>query len=129
MQWGYFFAWAAVIFALFWLTGWPVTPMLAGSFGNHYNAKDLTYYSVLYFHYLIGALFFSFLVLGLFRNLIWKDDKGGNRQLAFLLAYSMLIAACFAVGLVHLYSPASSTTAPATPAPSMPPMEAAGEDN
>mmetsp|Transcript_5399 Transcript_5399/g.7934 ORF Transcript_5399/g.7934 Transcript_5399/m.7934 type:complete len:117 (+) Transcript_5399:106-456(+) len=105
MQWGYFFAWVAAIFALFLVTGWPVTPSLDGTWGNHYNAKNLTYYSVLYFHYLIGALFFSFLVLGLFRNLIWKQDSGGTKQLAFLLAYSFFIASIFAIGLVHLYAP------------------------
>jgi dolichyl-phosphate-mannose--protein O-mannosyl transferase len=107
MNWGYFFAWAAAIFFLFFVTGWPVTPSLKESWGNHYNAKNLTYYGVLYLHYLLGPLFFSFLFLGLFRNILWKDEhkKGGNRQLAFLLAYSVLVAAIFAVVLVHRYSP------------------------
>jgi MFS family permease len=105
MNWGYFFLWAAVIFGLFFVTGWPVTPSLKGSFGNHYNQKDLTYYGVLYFHYLIGSLFFSFLVLGLFRDLIWKGPKGGNRQLAFLLAYSVGVASFFAIALVYRYTP------------------------
>jgi hypothetical protein len=74
--------------------------------GNHYDAKNLTYYGVLYFHYLIGGLFFSFLGLGLFRNLIWGAERvGGNRQLVFLLAYSMLIACVVAVVLVHRYAP------------------------
>lgn len=105
MNWGYFFAWVACIFVLFFITGWPVTPSLKGVWGNHFNELDLVYFGVLYFHYLIGALFFSFLVLGLFRNLIWKDAKGGNRQLAFLLAYSILVASVVAVFLVHRYSP------------------------
>jgi hypothetical protein len=105
MNWGYFSAWAAAIFILFFVTGWPVTPSMKGSWGNHWNEKNLTYYGVLYFHYLIGSLFFSFLILGLFRNLIWKDEKGGNRQLTFLLAYSLLVASVFAVGLAHRYSP------------------------
>ena len=107
MNWGYFIAWAAAIFVMFFVTGWPVTPSLKDSWGNHYNAKNLTYYSVLYLHYLLGPLFFSFFFLGLFRNILWKDEhqKGGNRNLAFLLSYSVLVAAIFAVVLVHRYSP------------------------
>ena len=75
MNWGYFFAWVAVIFILFFVTGWPVTPYLSGRWGNHYDAKDLVYYAMLYFHYLIGALFFSFLILGLLRNIILENHK------------------------------------------------------
>jgi hypothetical protein len=110
MNWGYFFAWAAAIFIMFFVTGWPVTPSLKDSWGNHYNEKDLTYYGVLYLHYLLGPLFFSFFLLGLFRNILWKEEhqKGGNRQLAFLLSYSVLVAAIFAVVLVHRYSPIST---------------------
>ena len=75
--------------------------------GQPYNTKNLAYYGVLYLHdfHLLGPLFFSFLFLGLFRNYIWKGDKGGNRQLAFLLSYSVLVAAVFAVVLIHRYSP------------------------
>eukprot|EP00545_Synedropsis_sp_CCMP1620_P009969 CAMPEP_0119013716 /NCGR_PEP_ID=MMETSP1176-20130426/8813_1 /TAXON_ID=265551 /ORGANISM="Synedropsis recta cf, Strain CCMP1620" /LENGTH=197 /DNA_ID=CAMNT_0006966827 /DNA_START=125 /DNA_END=717 /DNA_ORIENTATION=+ len=105
MNWGYFFAWAAAIFVMFFVTGWPVSPAFKGTWGSHYNALNLTYYGVLYLHYLLGPLFFSFLILGLFRNLIWKDNNGGNRQLAFLLAYSVLVAAVFALVLVHRFSP------------------------
>eukprot|EP00550_Attheya_septentrionalis_P001787 CAMPEP_0198282948 /NCGR_PEP_ID=MMETSP1449-20131203/2646_1 /TAXON_ID=420275 /ORGANISM="Attheya septentrionalis, Strain CCMP2084" /LENGTH=133 /DNA_ID=CAMNT_0043979369 /DNA_START=76 /DNA_END=477 /DNA_ORIENTATION=- len=106
MNWGYFFAWSAAIFVMFFVTGWPVSPGLKGVWGNHYDAKNLTYYSVLYLHYLLGPLFFSFLILGLVRNLIWKQENtGGNRQLAFLLAYSVLVAAVFALVLVHQFSP------------------------
>jgi hypothetical protein len=65
----------------------------------------LTYYAVLYFHYLLGGLFFSFLGLGLLRNVIWKGAAGGNRQLIFLLAYSVLIASGIAVFLTHRFSP------------------------
>jgi dolichyl-phosphate-mannose--protein O-mannosyl transferase len=103
MNWGYFIAWAAVIFVMFFVTGWPVSPAFKGVWGNHYDAKNLTYYSVLYLHYLLGPLFFSFLILGLFRNLIWKENN--NRQLAFLLAYSVLVAAVLAIVLVHQFSP------------------------
>jgi len=92
------------------VTGWPVTPTLQNVWGNHYNQKDLVYYGVLYFHYLIGALFFTFLGLGLFRNLIWKDMP--SRQLIFLLAYSMLLAAILAVALSHLYAPSENTAEP-----------------
>ncbi len=76
-----------------------------GYWGNQYDAKNLTYYGVLYFHYLIGGLFFSFLGLGLLRDVIWKNDKGGNRQLTFLLAYSILIASVIAMFLVYRYTP------------------------
>lgn len=110
MNWGYFFAWVAVILGLFFVTGWPVSPSMTDYWGNHYDAKNLTYYSVLYIHYLLGPLFFTFLVLGLFRNLIWKGDKGGNRQLAFLLAYSVLFAAAIAVYLTHRYSPVDDSS-------------------
>eukprot|EP00978_Attheya_sp_CCMP212_P016733 scaffold44043_cov61-Attheya_sp.AAC.4 len=106
MNWGYFLAWAAAIFVMFFVTGWPVSPSLKGVWGNQYDAKNLTYYSVLYLHYLLGPLFFSFLILGLFRNLIWKESSvGNNRQLTFLLAYSVLVAAVFALVLVHQFSP------------------------
>lgn len=105
MQWGYFLAWAASIFFLFFITGWPVSPGFQESWGNHYKAKNLTYYAVLYLHDLLGPLFFSFLFLGLVRNFIWKEEKGGNRQIAFLLSYSVLVAAAIAVVLVHRYSP------------------------
>lgn len=100
------------ILILFFITGWPVTPSLAGYWGNHYDAKNLTYYGVLYFHYLIGVLFFSFLGLGLLRNLIWKNtgDKSGNRQLTFLLAYSMLIASVIAIFLVYRFTPMEDST-------------------
>ena len=110
MNWGYFFAWVVCILLLFFVTGWPVTPTLQNVWGNHYNQKDLVYYGVLYFHYLIGALFFTFLGLGLFRNLIWKNMS--SRQLIFLLAYSMLLAAIIAVALSHLYAPSENTTVP-----------------
>ena len=92
------------------MTGWPVTPSLQNVWGNHYNQKDLVYYGVLYFHYLIGALFFTFLGLGLFRNLIWKNMS--SRQLIFLLAYSMLLAAIIAVALSHQYAPSENTPEP-----------------
>ena len=105
MNWGYFFAWAAAILGVFFITGWPVSPHLAEYWGNHYNAKNLTYYTILYIHHVLGALFFTFLALGMFRNFIWKGDKGGNRQLAFMLAYSFLSAAAIAVYLTHRYSP------------------------
>lgn len=105
MNWGHFFAWTASFFVLFFVTGWPVSPEFKNAWGNHYNAQNLAYYGVLYLHYLLGPLFFSFLFLGLFRNYIWKDNKGGNRQLAFLLSYAVLVAAVFAVALVHRYSP------------------------
>jgi hypothetical protein len=106
MNWGWFFLWVAAILLLFFVTGWPVQPAMSNVWGNHYNSKNLTYYGVLYFHYLLGGLFFSFLGLGLIRNVIWKTDKvGGNRQLVFLLAYSMLIATVVAIVLVHRYSP------------------------
>ena len=105
MNWGYFFAWAAAIFGVFLVTGWPVTPHLQGYWGNHFAAKNLTYYAVLYIHYVLGALFFTFLAVGMFRNLIFKGERGGNRQLAFVLAYSMLAATAVAVYLTHQYSP------------------------
>jgi len=42
----------------------------------------------------------------LLRNVIWsKPSTKNNRQLAFLLAYSMLIASVVAIVLVHKYSP------------------------
>jgi hypothetical protein len=107
MNWGWFFLWLASILLLFFVTGWPVQPAMSDVWGNHYNAKDLTYYAVLYFHYLLGALFFSFLGLGLFRDFIWSEQRvqGSNRQLAFLLAYSMLIASVVAIVFVHRFSP------------------------
>lgn len=107
MNWGWFFLWVGAILLLFFITGWPVQPSLHNVWGNQFDAKNLTYYGVLYFHYLLGGLFFSFLGLGLFRNLIWNESriKGANRQLAFLLAYSMLIASVVAIVLVHWYSP------------------------
>jgi hypothetical protein len=107
MNWGWFFLWVGTILFLFFVTGWPVTPSLVGYWGNQYDAKNLTYYGVLYFHYLMGGLFFSFLGLGLLRDLIWKNSstKGGNRQLTFLLAFSMLIASVVAVVLVYRYTP------------------------
>ena len=106
MNWGWFFLWVGAILLLFFITGWPVQPAMSNVWGNHYDAKNLTYYGVLYFHYLIGGLFFSFLGLGLFRNLIWSAERvGGNRQLTFLLAYSMLIACVVAIVLVHWYAP------------------------
>ena len=106
MNWGWFFLWVGAILLLFFVTGWPVQPAMSNVWGNHYDAKNLTYYGVLYFHYLVGGLFFSFLGLGLFRNLIWSAERvGGNRQLIFLLAYSMLIACVVAIVLVHWYAP------------------------
>ena len=87
------------------MTGWPVTPNLDGYWGNHWEAKNLTYYSFLYFHYLIGAMFFTFGILGLVRNVIWKDSNGNNKQIIFLLAYSVLVASIFAVVLVYQYAP------------------------
>jgi hypothetical protein len=106
MNWGWFFLWVVSILLLFFVTGWPVSPSLAGSWGNQFDAKSLTYYGVLYFHYLTGGLFFSFLGLGLLRDVIWTGGKGGNRQLTFLLAYSVLIASGAAVFLAHRYCPA-----------------------
>lgn len=108
MNWGYVFAWAAALLGVFFLTGWPVSPNLKGYWGNHYNEKNLMYYTILYIHHFLGAHFFTFLALGMFRNLIWKGDKGGNRQLAFVLAYSVLVAAAIAVYLTHQYSPVES---------------------
>jgi len=106
MNWSWFFAWVVAILLLFFVTGWPVQPALSNIWGNRYASKDLTYYGVLYFHYLLGGLFFSFLGLGLLRNVIWsKPSTKNNRQLAFLLAYSMLIASVVAIVLVHKYSP------------------------
>jgi hypothetical protein len=120
MNWGWFVLWAVGIIVLFFVTGWVVQPALGNVWGNHYDQKDLTYYSLLYFHYLMGGLFFSFLGLGVFRNLIWPPSKiqGSNRQLTFLLAYSMLIASVIAIVLAHKYSPVEEmasnmpTTAP-----------------
>ena len=102
MNWGYFFAWVAVIFALFFVTGWPVSQNLTDVWGNHYEAKNLTYYAVLYFHYVIGALFFSFLGIGLFRHMLWEND---NKQLIYLLSYSMIVASVAALLLTHFYAP------------------------
>jgi Na+-driven multidrug efflux pump len=107
MNWGWFFLWLACIFVLFFVTGWPVSPELTNVWGNHYDAKDLTYYAMLYIHYLLGALVFTFLGLGLFRNLIWST--GSNRQLIFLLAYSVLLASVAAVVLTHMYAPPDLT--------------------
>jgi Na+-driven multidrug efflux pump len=107
MNWGWFFLWLACIFVLFFVTGWPVSPHLADVWGNHYDAKDLTYYAVLYIHYLLGPLIFTFLGLGLFRNFIWTT--GDSRQLIFLLAYSVLLASMVAVFLTHQYAPPDLT--------------------
>ena len=101
---------AVCILFTFFVTGWPVSPHLTNAPGNQYESKSLAYYFVLYIHHLLGALLFPFLVFGLFRNLIWKGDKGGNRQLSFLLAYSMLVAAAIAVYLTHRYSPVDKRT-------------------
>ena len=110
MNWGYFFLWVVAIFVLFFLTGWPVSPHLTSVWGNHYEAKNLTYYAVLYIHYLLGPLVFTFLGLGLFRNLIWTNTgTGSNKQLVFLLAYSVLLAAAMAVYLAHQYAPDDNT--------------------
>ncbi|CAB9518410.1 expressed unknown protein [Seminavis robusta] len=108
MNWGYFFLWVVAIFFLFLLTGWPVTPHLSDTWGNHYDAKNLTYYAVLYIHYLLGPLVFTFLGLGLFRNLIWTHTSS-PRQLIFLLAYSVLLASIAAVYLTHQYAPPDNT--------------------
>ena len=108
MNWGYFLAWVVSIFVLFFVTGWPVSPSLQNVWGNQYYAKNLTYYGVLYIHYLLGPLFFTFLGLGLVRNWIWKSF--GARQLTFLLAYATLLAACVAVYLTHRYAPLDDTT-------------------
>ena len=117
MKWGWFILWVVVILLLFFVTGWPVQATMTNVWGNHYDAKDLTYYTILYFHYLLGGLFFSFLGLGLFRDIIWNPSRvqGSNRQIAFLLAYSMLIASVAAIVLVHKYSPVEETST--TPAP------------
>ena len=104
MNWGYFFAWVAVILGLFFVTGGPVSPELQGSWGNQYSAKSLTYYAVLYLHYLLGALFFTFLGLGMLRTVIWKGS-GNNKQLILLLAWSVLAAAAVAVALTYQYAP------------------------
>ena len=111
MNWGYFFLWLVCIFVLFFVTGWPVSPHLSNVWGNHYDAKDLTYYAVLYIHYLLGPLVFTFLGMGLIRNLIWAND---NRQLTFLLAYSVLLASMVAVFLTHQYAPSDNTTTTTT---------------
>ena len=106
MNWGYFFAWVAVILGLFFVTGWPVSPELQGYWGNQYQAKSLTYYAVLYLHYILGALFFTFSGLGLVRNVIWNQNNNkGNKQLIFLLAWSLLAASVVAVVLTYLYAP------------------------
>ena len=109
MNWGYFFAWVAVILGLFFVTGWPVSPELQGSWGNQYAAKSLTYYAFLYLHYLLGALFFTFLGLGLFRTVVWKgsssNNNNNNKQLIFLLAWSVLTASAVVVALTYRYAP------------------------
>jgi hypothetical protein len=52
--------------------GWPVTKSLKDSRGNLCNEKDITYYGVLYLHYLLaGPLFFSFILLGLLKG--WQS--------------------------------------------------------
>jgi hypothetical protein len=90
MNWGWFCLWLACIFVLFFVTGWPVSLYLTNVWGNHYDAKELTYYAVLCIHYLLGRLIFTYWGLGLFRNLIWTN--GSSRQLIVLLAYSVLLA-------------------------------------
>jgi hypothetical protein len=107
MNWGWYFLWLASFLLLFFVTGWPVQPAMSNVWGNQYNAKNLTYYGFLYFHYLLGGLFFSFLGLGLVRNFIWNEQRiqGNNRQLLFLLAYSMLIACVVAIVFAEKFSP------------------------
>lgn len=107
MNWGWFFVWLACIFVLFFVTGWPVSPLLTNVWGNHYDAKDLTYFAVLYVHYILGPLIFTFLGLGLFRNLIWPT--GNQRQLLFLLAHSVLLASMAALVLTYMYAPPDLT--------------------
>ena len=111
MNWGWWLLWQVSILLLFFITGWPVQPSLQNVWGNHYNQKDLTYYSVLYFHYLSGGLFFTFLVFGVFRNFIWNVNRiqGSNRQVLFLLAYSVGFYWDFAADVVPKLSVARFT--------------------
>jgi hypothetical protein len=54
------------------------------------------------------SLIFTFGGLGLLRNVIWTNN---NRQLIFLLAYSVLLASIAAVFLTHQYAPPDNTEA------------------
>eukprot|EP00565_Helicotheca_tamesis_P009353 CAMPEP_0185736350 /NCGR_PEP_ID=MMETSP1171-20130828/27601_1 /TAXON_ID=374046 /ORGANISM="Helicotheca tamensis, Strain CCMP826" /LENGTH=96 /DNA_ID=CAMNT_0028406923 /DNA_START=203 /DNA_END=493 /DNA_ORIENTATION=- len=63
------------------------------------------YFTVLYFHYFLGVLFFTFLFFGLLRNVIWKTANVGNKQSAFVLAYTFMVASILTVVAVHYWMP------------------------
>ena len=109
MNWAAYAVTLVILIMAFLLTGYFVSPTLASSPGNEYNAQSSGYYIALMLHYVFGGLFVAFAVIGGLRDAAFTSDA---RQAAFVWAWSLLASAWWTAAAVHTMMPTPSSRDP-----------------